>query len=229
MLFYPRLKAGGRSAFDFALALTVGLLLFLLVDTLEEALELAAEAAPGFHGGTMVWLVAALTAALLCSRPGGARAAGSRGSGSPPPSRSASASTISAKGSRSARPSPPALPRSALSWCSASRSTTSPRASASWRPWSKTAPGCRSSSPSPRSPACRPSRVSGSGSYAFAPHWAALAFAVGAGAILQVIVEVGLLLARRSARPDGRGAATAASGVVAGVVVMYATALLVQL
>jgi zinc transporter ZupT len=68
------------------------------------------------------------------------------------------------------------------------------------------------------------------GSYAFAPHWAALAFAVGAGAILQVIVEVGLLLARRSARPEGRGAATAtaASGVVAGVAVMYATALLVQ-
>jgi zinc transporter, ZIP family len=68
------------------------------------------------------------------------------------------------------------------------------------------------------------------GSYAFAPHWAALAFAVGAGAILQVVVEVGLLLARRGARPEGRGAATAtaASGVVAGVVVMYATALLVQ-
>ena len=60
-----RSKAGGRTAFDFALALTVGLLLFLLVDTLQEALELAAEAAPGFHGGAMVWLVAALTAALL--------------------------------------------------------------------------------------------------------------------------------------------------------------------
>jgi zinc transporter, ZIP family len=66
------------------------------------------------------------------------------------------------------------------------------------------------------------------GSYAFAPHWAALAFAIGAGAILQVIVEVGLLLARRSARQEGRGVATVASGVVAGVAVMYATALLVQ-
>ena len=65
MLFYPALKAGGRGAFDFALALTVGLLLFLLVDTLEEALELAAEAAPGFHAAAMVWLVAAMTAGLL--------------------------------------------------------------------------------------------------------------------------------------------------------------------
>jgi zinc transporter, ZIP family len=58
-----------------------------------------------------------------------------------------------------------------------------------------------------------------------------LAFAVGAGAILQVIVEVGLLLVRRSARQENgeSTAATAASGVVAGVAVMYATALLVQL
>jgi hypothetical protein len=55
--------------------------------------------------------------------------------------------------------------------------------------------------------------------------------AIGAGAILQVVVEVGVLLARRRAAPEGRGAAmaTAISGVVAGVVVMYATALLVQL
>ena len=65
MLFYPALKAGGQARFDFALALTVGLLLFLLVDTLEEALELAAEAAPGFHAAAMVWLVAAMTAGLL--------------------------------------------------------------------------------------------------------------------------------------------------------------------
>ena len=65
MLFYPALRAGGRSTFDFALALTVGLLLFLLVDTLQEALELAAEAAPGFHAAVMVWLVAAMTAGLL--------------------------------------------------------------------------------------------------------------------------------------------------------------------
>ena len=65
------------------------------------------------------------------------------------------------------------------------------------------------------------------GSYAFAPHWAALAFAIGAGAILQVIVEVAPA-SRRSARAEGKGVAAAAGGVVAGVVVMYATALLVQ-
>ena len=44
-----------------------------------------------------------------------------------------------------------------------------------------------------------------------------------------MIVEVGLLLARRArGREGGAATATAAGGVVAGVVVMYATALLVQ-
>ena len=51
-----------------------------------------------------------------------------------------------------------------------------------------------SSPRSPRSPACRRCSASGSGAYAFAPHWAALCFGVGAGAILQVIVEVGAYL-----------------------------------
>ncbi len=36
------------------------------------------------------------------------------------------------------------------------------------------------------------------GSLAYAPQWSALALAVGAGAILQVIAEVGSLLVRRS-------------------------------
>ncbi|UVC14007.1 hypothetical protein IHQ72_25460 [Mesorhizobium onobrychidis] len=36
------------------------------------------------------------------------------------------------------------------------------------------------------------------GSLAYAPQWSALALAIGAGAILQVIVEVGAYLMRRS-------------------------------
>ena len=49
MLFYPALRGAAARGLDFVLALTVGLLVFLLVDTLEEALELAAGAAPGFQ------------------------------------------------------------------------------------------------------------------------------------------------------------------------------------
>ena len=53
--------------------------------------------------------------------------------------------------------------------------------------------------------------------------------AVGAGAIFQVVVEVGLLLVRR-ARSQGVGVATmpATAGLLAGILIMYGTALLVQ-
>jgi ZIP family zinc transporter len=67
------------------------------------------------------------------------------------------------------------------------------------------------------------------GSYAYSPHWAALAFAVGAGAILQVIIEVGALLVsdtHGNARSWISG--TALSGIGVGAAAMYATALLVQ-
>jgi zinc transporter ZupT len=67
------------------------------------------------------------------------------------------------------------------------------------------------------------------GSMSYAPHWAALALAVGAGAILQVVVEVGAYLLRSASR---QGAAwltpSTIGGLVAGIGVMYATAMLVK-
>jgi len=67
------------------------------------------------------------------------------------------------------------------------------------------------------------------GSFAFSAHWAALALGIGAGAILQVIVEVGAYLARKS-REQGRSWAsgTILAGVTLGILVMYATAFLIQ-
>src|SRR3546814_6096743 len=67
------------------------------------------------------------------------------------------------------------------------------------------------------------------GSFAFSPHWAALALGAGAGAIAQVIVEVGAFL-RSRAEAQGRSwvSVTAFLGIVTGIAVMYATALLVQ-
>ena len=78
MLFYPALRGLGRRGLEFVLALTVGLLVFLLIDTLEEGLEIAAEAAAGFHGEPLVWLGALLTllALLVVGRRGGRRAGG---------------------------------------------------------------------------------------------------------------------------------------------------------
>lgn len=64
------------------------------------------------------------------------------------------------------------------------------------------------------------------GAQAISPFWMALCFGVGAGAILQVIVEVTGLIVRR----DGRAALLTPSsigGVAAGLAIMYFTALFV--
>jgi zinc transporter ZupT len=66
------------------------------------------------------------------------------------------------------------------------------------------------------------------GSLTYAPHWSALALAIGAGAILQVIVEVGAYLIRKADRPAAWLTPSTIGGLVAGVGVMYATAMLVK-
>jgi zinc transporter ZupT len=228
MLFYPALRAAGPGAFAFALALTVGLLLFLLVDTLGEALELAAEAAPGFHGAAMVWLVAALTTLVLY-------AVGRRGGRTP---RGMALAVSIALGIGLHNLGEGLAIGSAFATGAAALGTflvlgftlhnvtegvgvVAPLLDD--RPGLPAFAGLAALAGLPA--------VAGVwlGSYAFAPHWAALALAVGAGAILQVVVEVAALLLRRG-RAEGRAGLTASGllGVTAGVAVMYGTALLVQ-
>ncbi len=68
------------------------------------------------------------------------------------------------------------------------------------------------------------------GSLAYAPQWSALALAIGAGAILQVIVEVGSLLMRGSGETAGSILTPATmTGLAAGVGLMYVTAMLVKI
>jgi zinc transporter, ZIP family len=228
MLFYPALRAGGTRAFGFALALTIGLLGFLLVDTLEEALELAAEAAPGLHGAAMVWLVAALSFAVLL-------AAGRRRGGEPG---GVALATSIALGI--------GLHNLGEGLAIGSAFATGAAALGSFLVLGFTlhnvTEGVGIVAPligeRPRGPlflglaalAGLPA-VAGIwlGSYAYAPHWAALALAVGTGAIFQVIVEVGGLMVRQARRQETSWAApSAVAGVAVGVVVMYGTALLVQ-
>lgn len=61
------------------------------------------------------------------------------------------------------------------------------------------------------------------GGFAFAPSWAALAFGVAAGAIAQVVWAVGVTMPQRYRLSSPVGA----TGLIAGIVVMYATGLLV--
>ena len=67
------------------------------------------------------------------------------------------------------------------------------------------------------------------GSLAYSPQWAALALAIGAGAILQVIVEVAVYLWRLDDRwKSGSVPVSVFGGLVAGLSLMYATAVLVK-
>src|SRR5215213_8570438 len=61
LLWYPFLRRLGNAGLNFVLALTVGLLIFLVLDTLLEAVEIAGELPGAFSGVPMVILVALLT------------------------------------------------------------------------------------------------------------------------------------------------------------------------
>lgn len=228
MLFYPALRAGGTGAFQFALALTIGLLAFLLVDTLAEGLEFAGEAAPQFQGSALVWLPAALTFAALMMigrRKGEALSGvalatsiafgiGLHNLGEGLAIGAAFATGAAALGSflvigftlhnitegiGIAAPMMAERPRLRVFVALAALAGL-PAVLGIWI-----------------------------GSFAFSAHWAALALGIGAGAILQVIVEVGAYLIRNSRAQDRAWASGMTfAGVGAGVVVMYATAFLVQ-
>lgn len=227
MLFLPALRAGGTRGMSFALALTLGLLAFLLVDTLEAALELASGAAPGLHVPLLVWLVAALTCGLML-------AVGRRG-GRPPAGAVLAAAIALGIGLHNlgeglAIGSAVASGAVALGTFLVIGFTlhnvtegigiVAPLAQE--RPRLLLLAGLVLLAGLPA--------VIGVwlGSLAISPHWAALALAVGAGAILQVLVEVGALLARQ-ARAAGQPvlAAPALGGVALGIALMAGTALLV--
>jgi hypothetical protein len=122
---------------SFILALTLGLLIFLFIDTLSEGLEAAAGAVERLRAETLVWVSALVTALILL-------AVGRRG-GAPP--RGIALAVF-------------------------------------------------------------------------------IALGVGAGAIAQVIIEVGTLIPRQSGTA-GLVTLPSLSGIVAGLAIMYATALLV--
>ena len=63
------------------------------------------------------------------------------------------------------------------------------------------------------------------GAFTYSPVWTTLFFAIGAGAIVQVVYEIWRLFARRSA--GGLASPLNTAGLLAGMAIMYATGLLV--
>lgn len=65
LLWYPFLRRLGRSGIQAILSLTVGLLVFLLFDTIAEAQEIVAKTPGVFGGAPLVWLVMLLSFCAL--------------------------------------------------------------------------------------------------------------------------------------------------------------------
>jgi zinc transporter, ZIP family len=229
MMFYPVLRGAGRRALEFVLALTIGLLVFLLLDTLEEGLEVAAGAASSLQASAVVWLAALLTfvALMVIGRRGGRAPAGTAlaafialGIGFHNLGEGLVIGAAFATGE--------AALASFLVVGFALHNVTEGVGIAA--PLVEARPGLKTFAALTALAGLPAVLGTWAGAFAFSPHWAALCFGIGAGAILQVVVEVAAYLHRLAARAgDSALSGTTLAGFASGLVVMYATAILVSL
>ena len=228
MMFYPAMRGAGRRTLEFVLAVTIGLLVFLLVDTLQEGLEVAAGAASSFQATAVVWLAALVTfvALMVIGRRGGRAPAGTAlaffialGIGLHNLGEGLVIGAAFATGA--------AALASFLVVGFALHNVTEGVGIAA--PLVKVRPPLRVFAGVAALAGLPAVLGTWAGAFAFSPHWAALCFGIGAGAILQVVVEVAAYLHRQA---SGEGASalsgTTLAGFVAGLVVMYGTAILVS-
>jgi zinc transporter ZupT len=231
LLWYPFLRRLGSSGMNFVLALTVGLLFWLVLDTLLDAVEVAGTL-PGFFSGVpMVLSVAVLTllgllaAERLFRR--GHREAGRLSTSY----RIATGIGLHNLGEGLAIGAAFALGEVALGTFLVIGFTLH-----NITEGVGIAAPILSEEPSPvhfvwlallgGGPAILGTWIAG---FAYSPLAAALFLAIGAGAILQVVYEVSRLLLKDSQRTKKPAlSASNLGGLTAGIAVMYATALLVS-
>lgn len=227
MLFFPAMQGVSRSGLNFVLALTIGLLAFLLIDSTKEALEFGIKSAPSFQGITMVLAVAATAFLVLFivgrrhGTPTGLALAtyialgiGLHNLGEGLAIGAAFSAGVAGlgvflvlgftlhnvtEGIGIIAPLLKSRPSLAI-FAGLALLAGSPAIVGIWL-----------------------------GSLSYSPQWAAVALAVGAGAILQVIVEVGAYLIRTADETGTRWLSPATlAGLIIGLGVMYATGLLVK-
>jgi zinc transporter ZupT len=240
MLWYPALKALGRKWLGAILALTLGLLVFLLVDTLLEAFEVA-ELLPGVFQGIPLVLFAALLTWLALLAIGSRREKG-RIAGSLPPG--VYVAGLIALGIGLHNLGEGLAIGAAFSLGEAALGAflvigfTLHNITEGVGIVAPLLPGGKSDTGRPRLrvfvilallaglPAVFGTWIGG---FAFSPLLALLFLGIGVGAIWQVIVEVGKLL-RSYAEVEGTALASWANvgGFLAGIAIMYLTAFLVK-
>ena len=197
LLAWPAMRSISQGGMNFLLALTIGLLAFLLIDTIGEGLEEAAETIGRLRGPVLFWVVLALTTLILL-------ALGRRGGRAP---EGLALAGFIALGIGLHNLGEGLAVGAALATGSAALATylvigftihnvtegigiAAPLARE--RPrfvdfvWLAALAGL---------PAIIGTIV---GTQAVSPLWIAVCFAIGAGAILQVIIEVGALMTRRA-------------------------------
>jgi ZIP family zinc transporter len=228
LLWYPFLRRLGRSGMQAVLSLTVGLLVFLLFDTIAEALEIVAKTAGAFGGAPLIFLVALLAFLALIAI--GARRKGQVTSRLGVAYRIALGIGLHNLGEGLAIGAAFATGSAALGTFLVIGFTlhnitegigiAAPIARERPKLWHFVALAALAGLPA----------VLGVwiGGFIYNNLAAAVFLALGAGAIAQVVYEVGRLIMRQSDE-DGSPVLSPATfgGFVAGIVIMYATALLV--
>ena len=236
LLWYPFLRRLGRRGMNFVLALTVGLLLFLVVDMFGEAQEVAARPRRRSLDATvLVPVLAMLTAAFLATvghaaAPARRRRDGESQSGLSLAYQIAIGIGLHNLGEGLAIGAAFALGEAALgvflivgfTLHNVTEGVGIAAPIVRKRPplWHFVALAAVAGGPA----------ILGTwiGAFTYSPFWTTVFLAIGIGAILQVIVEVGRLIVQSQARHDEPALTwTTFGGVTAGIAVMYVTALLV--
>jgi zinc transporter, ZIP family len=231
LLWYPFLRRLGTSGMNFVLALTIGLLVFLVLDTLLEALEVAEQLPGVFSGVPMVLLVTMLTLLGLMASERLFRRGREEASRLGTSYRIALGIGLHNLGEGLAIGAAFALGEVALGTflvigftlhnitegVGIAAPILKERPRLAHFVWLALLGG---------GPAILGTWIAG---FAYSPLLSAVFLAVGAGAILQVIYEVTRLLLKDSARAkEPVLSAPNLGGLTAGIAVMYATALLVS-
>ena len=232
LLWYPFLRRLGAAGLNFVLALTVGLLVFLVLDTLLDAVEIAGQLPGVFSGVPLVLLVALLTLLGLLSTERLFRRGREEASRLSTSYRVASGIGLHNLGEGLAIGAAFALGEVTLGVFLVVGFTLHNITEGV----GIAAPILGEKRPELShfaalaliggGPAILGTWIAG---FAYSPLLSAIFLAVGAGAILQVIYEVGRMLLKDSSRMKQPAlSAPNLGGFTAGVAVMYATALLVS-
>ncbi len=227
LAFFPLLRRAGRDAIAFILALTAGLLAFLLVDMLIEAFEVAGEAAPVFQGPVMVVLSALLSFLCLLAvgrrhgAPTGLALAGYIALGIGMHNFGEGLAIGAAFATGAASLGTFLVLGFTLHNITEGLGIAAPllrlRPKLPTFAWLTVLAG---------GPAIAGIWV---GSLALTPQWAGLALAIGVGAIAQVLVEVGAYVGREQGGLKKAASPANVAGFALGIAVMYATGMLVKI